>query len=81
MSSYRSLAIISVLGLSGSALCYMYSNYQTKTKNELQIKNRTFTFEHLSHFLNQGLFAGIALGYAYTGTPFFYSFLFKKKKF
>ena len=78
MSSYRSLAIISALGLSGSALCYMYSNYQTK--NELQIKNRTIKFEHLSNFINQGLFAGIALGYAYTGTPLFYSFLFKKKK-
>ena len=76
MSSYKSLAIVSALGLSGSALCYMYS----KNKNKIEIKNRTVTFEHLTDFLNQGLFAGIVLGFAYTGTPFFYSFLFNKNK-
>ena len=80
MSSYKSLAIVSALGISGSALCYVYSKNQNKTKNKLEIKNRTVTFENLGDFLNQGLFAGIVLGCAYTGTPLFYSFLFNKNK-
>ena len=78
MSSYKSLAIVSALGISGSALCYYYSKNQNK--DELEIQNRTVTFEHLTDFLNQGLFAGIILGCAYTGTPLFYSFLFKNNK-
>jgi len=78
MSSYKSLAIVSALGISGSVLCYYYSKNQNK--NNLEIQNRTVTFEHLTDFLNQGLFVGLVLGYAYTGTPFFYSFLFNKNK-
>ena len=78
MTSYKSLAIVSALGISGSALCYYYSKNQNKDK--LKIQNRTVTFEHLTDFLNQGLFVGIVLGCAYTGTPLFYSFLFKKNK-
>lgn len=77
MSSYKSLAIVSAFGISGSALCYYYSKYQSK--DELEIENRTLTVDKLSDFINQGLFAGIVIGCAYTGTPLFYSFLFKNK--
>ena len=76
MSSFKSVAVVSALGISGSALCYYYS--KNKNKNNLEIQNRTVTFEHLTDFLNQGLFVGLFLGFAYTGTPLFYSFLFKK---
>tara|TARA_B100000674_G_C37803556_1_gene897643 strand:+ start:382 stop:618 length:237 start_codon:yes stop_codon:yes gene_type:complete len=77
MSSYKSLAIVSAFGISGSALCYYYSKYQSKY--ELENENRKVNLFNLSDFLNQGLFVGIGLGCFYTGTPLFYSFLFKNK--
>ena len=77
MSSYKSLAIVSVFGISGSALCYYYSKYESK--DELEIENKIDNSLKITDFLNQGLFVGIGLGCFYTGSPLFYSFLFKNK--
>ena len=77
MSSFKSLAIVSAFGISGSALCYYYSKYQSK--DELEIENRTVTLDKLSDFLNQGLFAGIELGCARLKLLFFIVFCFKNK--
>lgn len=70
MSTYaKSLALVTVTGLSGSLLYYCYNNSKNKELKEL--KEKKISFENLEKVVNPGLLFGTLIGcyFSYNGKP------------
>ncbi len=57
MSILRSIAVSSLLGISGSIL---YNNY---TKEDNEVLNKRPSFDNVGKFFNKGLIIGIFIGF------------------